>query len=69
MRVPARPSSSLPQSSSVTKGMKGWSRPRIASSTQAAVARVSALAGPSGPESTDLENSRYQSQKTSQVKW
>ena len=42
---------------------------RIVSSTQAAVARASSLAGPSGPESVGLENSRYQSQKMSQVKW
>ena len=69
MSVPARPSSMRPQSSSVTNGMKGCSRPRIVSSTQAQAARVSSLAAPLGPESVGLENSRYQSQKTSQVKW
>ena len=69
IRVPALPSSIRPQSSSETKGMKGWRRPRIVSNTQAAVVRASSFAGPSGPESVGLENSRYQSQKTSQVKW
>ena len=36
--------------------------------SQAIIVRVSALASPSGPSSTGLANSRYQSQKTFQTK-
>ena len=48
-------------SSSVTKGMKGWSRISARSSTKAAIARVSA-ASASPPARIGLESSRYQSQ-------
>ena len=54
--------------SSVMNGMKGCSSLTIWSRTQAAVARVSALAASSVPFSTGLMNSRYQSQKTAQTK-
>ena len=55
-------------SSSVMNGMNGCSSFRISSSTQAAMARVSSLAAPSGPVSTGFASSRYQSQKTFQTK-
>ena len=54
-------------SSSVMNGMKGCSSFRIWSSTQAAVARVSALASSSSPLRIGLASSRYQSQKVPQV--
>jgi len=49
-------------SSSVMNGMNGCSSLRISSSAQAAVARVSSLAAPSGPVSSGFDNSTYQSQ-------
>lgn len=48
--------------SSVRNGMKGCSSLRISSRAQATIARVSLLAAPSGPVSTGLASSRYQSQ-------
>src|SRR5665213_843894 len=50
------------QSSSVMKGMNGCSSFNISSSAQAAIARVSSLAGPSGPASSGFDSSTYQSQ-------
>ena len=49
-------------SSSVMNGMNGCSSLRISSSAQAAVARVSSLAAPSGPVSSGFDSSTYQSQ-------
>ena len=48
--------------SSVTNGMNGCSSFRISSSAQAAMARVSSLAAPSGPVSKGFDSSTYQSQ-------
>ncbi len=55
-------------SSSLMKGMKGWSSARIWSSTQTTVALVSSFSAPSSPASTGLANSRYQSQVWFQTK-
>ena len=49
------------------KGMNGCSSFRIWSSTQAVVARVSALAASSSPLRIGLASSRYQSQNVPQV--
>ena len=54
-------------SSSVMKGMNGCSSFRIWSSAQAVVARVSALAASSSPDSIGLISSRYQSQNVPQM--
>ena len=48
-------------------GMKGCSNLRIWSSTQAVVARVSALAASSLPSRIGLISSRYQSQNVPQT--
>ncbi len=56
------------QSSSVMKGMKGCRSLMISSSTNAAVACVSAFAAPSGPVSKGFESSTYQSQKIDHTK-
>ena len=53
--------------SSVMKGMNGCRSFNTWSSTQAAVARVSALASASSPLRIGLASSRYQSQKVPQV--
>ena len=49
-------------SSSVMNGMNGCSSFRISSSAQAAMARVSSFAAPSGPVSSGFDSSTYQSQ-------
>ncbi|GIX19608.1 MAG: hypothetical protein KatS3mg120_1284 [Erythrobacter sp.] len=60
----------LCHSSSVMKGMKGWSITRIWSKAQPATLRVSSAAGLSGsPAKTGLMSSRYQSQNFDQVNW
>ncbi len=56
------PSAVTFHSSSVMNGMKGWSSARIWSRAQATVAQVSVLPGDSGPSSTGLASSMYQSQ-------
>ncbi len=61
-------SASWVHSSSVTNGLIGCSSFSAWSSTQAVVARVSALAASSAPFSTGLDSSRYQSQNTFQTK-
>ena len=48
--------------------MNGCSNFRISSSAHTVAAAVSRLAAPSGPVMTGLINSRYQSQKTFQMK-
>ena len=51
----------------VMKGEIGCRSLRIVSSTQAVMARVSALAASSSPANTGLANSRFQSQNTFQM--
>ena len=59
------PSAVTRHSSSVTNGANGCSSLRISSRTQAVIARVSSLAGPSAPCSTGLLSSTYQSRRCS----